>query len=224
MVGVGGKPVVDELLDQLRATEGAPNEASAPLGFDVAKESRVVAVAEACLRDLGGHLGVGDGRVDEEVEARLKKRLSEAEAVAAHKLEGQYAERLKELQCALEESHADVKTFREQELELRRQQRRLEAEKESLALEVARRLDAEREAIRAEALRKASEDHRLKDLEKEKVSTLAPGVRAYEVSGNGKVLVFQTKDGFTRVEAGATTRVNPSLVWKTSTLPFPETS
>jgi tricorn protease len=42
------------------------------------------------------------------------------------------------------------------------------------------------------------------DIEKEKVSTLAPGVRAYEVSGNGKVLVFQTKDGFTRVEAGAT--------------------
>ncbi|HSS44917.1 MAG TPA: S41 family peptidase [Thermoanaerobaculia bacterium] len=42
------------------------------------------------------------------------------------------------------------------------------------------------------------------DVEKEKVSTLAPGVLAYEVSRNGKVLVFQTKDAFTRIEAGAT--------------------
>ena len=42
------------------------------------------------------------------------------------------------------------------------------------------------------------------DIEKEKLSTLSPGVLAYEVSGNGKVLVFQTKDGFTRIEAGAT--------------------
>ncbi len=42
------------------------------------------------------------------------------------------------------------------------------------------------------------------DIEKEKVSTLSPGVLAFDVSGDGKVLVFQTKDAFTRVEAGAT--------------------
>jgi tricorn protease len=42
------------------------------------------------------------------------------------------------------------------------------------------------------------------DMEREKVSTLAPGVIAYAVSLNGKVLVFRTKDAFTRVDAGAT--------------------
>jgi tricorn protease len=42
------------------------------------------------------------------------------------------------------------------------------------------------------------------DFEKEKVSTVTSGVLAYQVSGNGKVLVYQTKDGFTRLEAGAT--------------------
>lgn len=42
------------------------------------------------------------------------------------------------------------------------------------------------------------------DLEKEKLSTLATGVKGYEVSMNGKVLVFRTEEGFTRVEAGAT--------------------
>ena len=42
------------------------------------------------------------------------------------------------------------------------------------------------------------------EIEKEKLSTVSGGVLAYEVSGNGKVLVFEHKDGFTRLEAGAT--------------------
>jgi tricorn protease len=42
------------------------------------------------------------------------------------------------------------------------------------------------------------------DMEKEQVSTISGGVKAYEISGNRQVLVYQTKDGFTRVEAGAT--------------------
>ena len=42
------------------------------------------------------------------------------------------------------------------------------------------------------------------DIEKEKLSTLASGVQAYDVSLDNKVLVYRTKDGFFRVEAGAT--------------------
>ena len=42
------------------------------------------------------------------------------------------------------------------------------------------------------------------DLEKEKLSNLASGVQGFDVSLNGKVLVYRTKDGLTRVEAGAT--------------------
>jgi tricorn protease len=42
------------------------------------------------------------------------------------------------------------------------------------------------------------------DIEKEKLSTLASGVKEYQVSMDHKVLVYQSKDGFTRVEAGAT--------------------
>jgi len=41
------------------------------------------------------------------------------------------------------------------------------------------------------------------DIEKEKLSTVASGVRGFEVSMDGKVLVYRTKDGFTRLEAGA---------------------
>jgi len=42
------------------------------------------------------------------------------------------------------------------------------------------------------------------DLEKEKLSTVVGGVKAYAVSLDHKVLVYQTKDGFVRIEAGAT--------------------
>ncbi len=42
------------------------------------------------------------------------------------------------------------------------------------------------------------------DLEKEKLSTVSGDVLVFEVSANGRVLVFEQKDGFTRLEAGAT--------------------
>jgi tricorn protease len=47
------------------------------------------------------------------------------------------------------------------------------------------------------------------DLEKEKATTLASKVLGYDVSGNGKVLVYRTKSGFFRVEAGAAVAPKP---------------
>ncbi len=107
--------------------------------------------------------------IDEEIEAKLKERLSEAEKKAAKKLEGRYADQLKELQSDLQEKDADIKVFRKQELELRKEQRKLKEAAESLELDVARKLDEEREKIREETSEKIAEEHRLKDKEKEKV-------------------------------------------------------
>jgi hypothetical protein len=107
--------------------------------------------------------------IDAEIETRLKQQLSEAEKKASQKLEGKYADQLKELQGALEEKDAAIKTFREQELELRKRQRKLEEDRASLELEVARKLDREREKIREEVSKKTAEQHRLKDMEKDKV-------------------------------------------------------
>ncbi|HVO12438.1 MAG TPA: PDZ domain-containing protein [Vicinamibacteria bacterium] len=71
------------------------------------------------------------------------------------------------------------------------------------------------------------------DVEKEKLSTVTSGVRDFDVSMDGKVLVYRTKEGFVRIEAGATeapkedaakeaqvdlsgwtVRVNPRDEWK----------
>jgi len=134
----------------------------------VRRESELKKKSEA-LREQEAKVLKSRAAIDEEIEARLKERLEEAETKAAGKLEERYAEQLRELKGALEEKDAAIKTFREQELGLRKRQRKLEEEREALELEVARKLDAEREAIRAEASRKAFETHRLKDLEKDKV-------------------------------------------------------
>ena len=107
--------------------------------------------------------------IDEEIETKLKERLADAEKKAAKKLERQYADQFKDLQGAIEEKDAAIKTFRDQELELRKKQRRLEEATESLELDVARKLDQEREKIRGEAEKKMDAAHRLKDLEKDKV-------------------------------------------------------
>jgi hypothetical protein len=132
------------------------------------REARIKEKTEA-LKAQEAQVAKSREAIEEEIEAKLKERLSEVEKKAAKKLEGRYADQLKELQSDLEEKDAAIKTFREQELELRKEQRKLKEAAESLELEVARKLDAEREKIREEVSKKAAEDHRLKDLEKDKL-------------------------------------------------------
>jgi hypothetical protein len=121
------------------------------------------------LKDQEAQISKSREAIDAEIETRLKERLAEAENKAAQKLAGQYAEQLKELQQSLAEKDAAIRSFREQELELRKRQRKLEEDRDAFELEAARKLDGEREKIREDALKKVAEAHRLKDLEKDKV-------------------------------------------------------
>jgi hypothetical protein len=107
--------------------------------------------------------------LNDEVEKQLKQKLAEAEARAAKKVEGRFADQLKEMQEAMREKDESLKTFRQNELELRKQKQALEKEKEEFDLKLQRKLDEERASIRKEAEGKASEQFRLKDLEKDKV-------------------------------------------------------
>lgn len=121
------------------------------------------------LKELEEELARGRAALEEELEKRLREKLVQAEQAAARRLEADYGLKLKEMASALAEKEDAIRAFREQELLLRSKQRKLEEEREALELEVARKIDAEREAIRAEALRRAAEEHRLKDLEKDKM-------------------------------------------------------
>ena len=107
--------------------------------------------------------------IDEEVEKKLQLKLDEAEVKAAKKAESKYTEQLKELQAVLSEHEDSIKIYRENELELRKRQRELEKATEDAELEMTRKLDDERTKIRLEAVNKIIDQHKLKDLEKDKV-------------------------------------------------------
>jgi hypothetical protein len=141
----------------------------AELSQDVKKREAELKKKIEALKAQEAQIAKSREAIEEQIEAGLKERLAEAEKKSSQKLEAKYADQLKELQGALQEKDAAIKTFREQELELRKNQRRLEEERASLELEVARKLDQEREKIREEASKKTAEEHRLKDREKDKI-------------------------------------------------------
>jgi hypothetical protein len=141
----------------------------AELSQEVKKREAELKKRAEALKAQEAQIAKSREAIEEQIEAGLKERLAEAEKKASQKLEGKYADQLKELQGALEEKDAAIRTFRDQELELRKEQRKLKEKAEAMELEVARKVDAEREKIREEASKKAAEDHRLKDLEKDKL-------------------------------------------------------
>lgn len=107
--------------------------------------------------------------MDDEVAKRITEQLKEVEAKAAAKMQERFENQLKELQESGAEKDASLKALREQEMELRKQQRELAKAKEEGELEMQRKLDAEREAIGKQVSEKLEEQHRLKDLEKEQM-------------------------------------------------------
>jgi hypothetical protein len=107
--------------------------------------------------------------LNEEVEKQLKQKLAEAEARATKKVEGKFADDLKELQESLKTKEASLKAYRENERELRKQKEALETEKAEFDIKLKRQLDTERETIRKQAAETAAEAERLKVAEKEKV-------------------------------------------------------
>ncbi len=107
--------------------------------------------------------------MDEQVKAAVQARMKDAEEKAKQSAKAECAHELKDLQQTLTARDEAIKTFREHEMELRKEKRELEQAKENMQLEVARRLDEERERVRGEVEQKSIEQHRLKDLEKEKL-------------------------------------------------------
>ena len=124
---------------------------------------------EKVLHESEAALSKARDAINEEVEKQLKQKLAETEAKTVKKVEGKFADQLKELQDSLKERDDSIKTFRANELELRRQKQALEKATEEFDLQLQRKLDEERASIRKDAEGKAQEQHRLKDLEKEKV-------------------------------------------------------
>lgn len=155
--------ISDVLTGQIR------EQLRAELQQDVARREVEVTKKLKAVKAQEERIAKSRETLDEQVEARLKERLAESEKKAAKQLESRYADQLVDLQQTVKERDDAIKGFRKQELDLRKKQRELEDSRQALELDVARRVDKDREEIREAAAKKAAEEHRLKDLEKDKI-------------------------------------------------------
>jgi hypothetical protein len=116
-------------------------------------------------------------QIENEVNQSLSKKHEEeltevkrqAEVQARKQIEEKYTLEQKDLQEQLKEARDKNEQFREQELQLRKEKRAMEEREKEFALEVEKKLATERKAIEEKVLKHAVDEHRLKDLEKEKV-------------------------------------------------------
>lgn len=99
----------------------------------------------------------------------LEKVKKEIEEKAQKEQEEKLALEMADLKKALAEKEEKMAEFRDQELKLREEKRKLEERQKELALEVERKLEEERKKIEAAALKQADEEHRLKEKESQKV-------------------------------------------------------
>jgi hypothetical protein len=119
----------------------------------VRKEQSLLMKEKAIAKEIAEKLALER----EKLEVETKKRLEESMGL-----------QIKALQEELKQKEERLDEMRKIEFQLRRERRELEERQKSLELEISRRLDEEREKIRKEAESRITEEHRLKDLEKDK--------------------------------------------------------
>lgn len=114
-------------------------------------------IREKLHKEFEGEYKKKEQEIKEKLEKEVKQKAEEAVAIE-----------LKDLHDQIGEKDEKLKKAQDAELELRKQKRELEESKRTFELEMTRKLDEEREKIRDMTLEEVMEEHRLKDLEKDK--------------------------------------------------------
>jgi hypothetical protein len=106
--------------------------------------------------------------LEEDYAKKLKFEKARLEQEAKKKAEQSVAIELEDLKAQVTEKEGRLQEANTKELQLRKEKRELEEKRQTLELEITRKLDDEREKIKEETLSIFTEEHRLKDLEKDK--------------------------------------------------------
>ncbi|NQT71652.1 MAG: DUF2130 domain-containing protein [Chloroflexi bacterium] len=123
---------------------------------------------EAELLEKERKLSQARAGIDEQVAIRLKAEMTKIQAQAAQKAEEKVKVELEDLKVQVTEKEKKIAEAQKLELEIRKRQRELEEKEKAQELEFARKLDAEKDKIKQESMKQFSEEHRLKDAEREK--------------------------------------------------------
>ncbi len=101
-------------------------------------------------------------QIEEQTKQDIEKKLKE-------KYEEKFSFEMTDLKKQLQEKNEKVETYKDQELKLREEKRKLEDEKKEIDLTVQRKIDEERKKTEEKILKQAAEEHYLKDKEKDKI-------------------------------------------------------
>lgn len=123
---------------------------------------------EAELLEKEKKLSQAKAGIDEQVAMRLKAEMTKIQTQAVQKAEEKVKVELEDLKVQVTEKEKKIAEAQKLELEIRKRQRELEEKEKAQELEFARKLDAEKDKIKQEAMQQFSEEHRLKDAEREK--------------------------------------------------------
>lgn len=157
-----GIPLTEALSNQIK--EGVRREYEAKAQEKEAELKR----REDEIRKRASEVDDSKKAIEDTVSKRLAFEKARLLRDAQEKAKEELSNELKDLKEENVEKARLLDAARSNELLLRKKARDLEEEKKGLELEVARRIDAEREKIRQSAVEMFSEEHRLKDLEKDK--------------------------------------------------------
>jgi len=155
--------VSDALSTQLREQLRKEFEAEAR------RKELALAKQEEALHQREQALEASRCSMDNELSARLVQEQERLQMEAKIKAEEMIALDLQDLRAQLAEAGEKLGLAQQAELQLRKERRGLEDEKQALELTVNRRLDEERAKIREEAKRDADNEHRLHEADKDKL-------------------------------------------------------
>jgi hypothetical protein len=112
-----------------------------------------------------------EASLKEEYDRRLEEERGRAEQDAAKQAERKLAQELGSLKEQIREQAKELEEAHRLELAMRKRERELERQQADLDVTMARRLDEERKRIITDAQQRLTEEHRLKDAEKERQLT-----------------------------------------------------
>jgi len=102
------------------------------------------------------------------VESKLEKEKNKIKTEILKETDSKSKKEIKAMKTELAAVQKELNVAQKTELEFRNKQRELERDKQKLELDVARKIDVERNKIREETLQVVTEEHKLKDAEKER--------------------------------------------------------
>lgn len=132
-----------------------------------AAQQAELATRQADLDARAARLQQQDADWQRELQVRLDAQMQQLRPELLKQAETEQAARVKTMQDELARQSGRIKQMQAQELELQRQKRELEEQREAIGLAVEKQLQQERAEMKAAALQRAREEQELKLAEKE---------------------------------------------------------